>query len=70
MNETECVLILLITGFFTPCLFLRSHLLWKRTGVNAMTFNKTDDEHGTIEMYLLSFPFGIMVILIYAFKSD
>lgn len=37
--------IFLIVYFFLV-FFLRSYLLWKKTGVNPLTFNKGDDAHG------------------------
>lgn len=32
--------------YFLLVFVIRSFLLWKRTGVNPLTFNKTDDAHG------------------------
>ncbi|NNC83243.1 MAG: isoprenylcysteine carboxylmethyltransferase family protein, partial [Flavobacteriales bacterium] len=32
--------------YFFLVFFLRSYLLWKKTGVNPLTFNKGDDAHG------------------------
>lgn len=60
---------LLIYLFFV--FFLRSYLLWKRTGVNPLTFNKTDDAHGyNGKVYSFVTLLELVVVSIYAFKNE
>ncbi|NNK80396.1 MAG: isoprenylcysteine carboxylmethyltransferase family protein [Flavobacteriales bacterium] len=39
-------LFIFFIAYFFLVFFLRSYLLWKKTGVNPLTFNKGDDAHG------------------------
>ncbi len=39
-------LFIFLLAYFFIVFFLRSFLLWKKTGVNPLTFNKGDDAHG------------------------
>ena len=62
-------LFLLVYFFFV--FFLRSYLLWKRTGVNPLTFNKMDDAHGyNGKVFTFISLLEFVVVFIYAFKSD
>lgn len=65
---------LLFTYFIIYFLFvfvIRSILLWKKTGINPLTFNKTDDAHGfNGKVFTFITVFELMVIGIYAFKNE
>ncbi|MEL7223161.1 MAG: isoprenylcysteine carboxylmethyltransferase family protein, partial [Bacteroidota bacterium] len=50
---------------------IRSFLLWKRTGVNPLTFNKTADAHGFNGKVFTVITFlELIVVGIYAFKNN
>lgn len=57
--------------YFLFVFVIRSVLLWKKTGINPLTFTKSDDAHGfngkvfTIISYL-----ELIVVGIYAFKDE
>lgn len=57
--------------YFLLVFVIRSVLLWKKTGINPLTFTKSDDAHGfngkvfTIISYL-----ELIVVGIYAFKDE
>jgi len=60
---------LLVYFFFV--FFLRSYLLWKRTGVNPLTFSKTDDAHGyNGKVFTFISLLELVVVFIYAFKNE
>ena len=64
-------LFLFLIVYFFFIFFLRSYLLWKKTGVSPLTFNKSDDAHGyngKIFMFVSLLEF--IVVSIYAFKSE
>lgn len=51
--------------------FLRSYLLWRKTNINPLTFNKTDDAHGyngKVFTFISLLEFG--VILFYALAPE
>jgi len=51
--------------------FLRSYLLWKRTGVNPLTFSKSDDAHGyNGKVFTFISILEFVVVFIYAFKNE
>ncbi|WJJ96280.1 methyltransferase family protein [Algibacter luteus] len=57
--------------YFLLVFVLRSLLLWKKTGINPLTFNKTDDAHGfNSKVFTLITFLELIVVGIYAFKSD
>ncbi len=57
--------------YFFFVFIIRSFLLWKRTGVNPLTFNKTDDAHGFNGKVFTAISFlELIVVGIYAFKND
>ena len=57
--------------YFSLVFILRSIKVWKRTGVNPITFNKNDDIHGfNGKVLLLIILLELIVIGIYDFKSD
>ena len=67
----EVYLFLFLLVYFFFVFFLRSYLLWKRTGVNPLTFNKTDDAHGyNGKVFTFISLLEFVVVFIYAFKSD
>jgi len=69
--RTEIYLFLFLLVYFFFVFFLRSYLLWKRTGVNPLTFNKTDDAHGyNGKVFTFISLLELVVVFIYAFKND
>ena len=69
--RTEVYLFLFLLVYFFFVFFLRSYLLWKRTGVNSLTFNKTDDAHGyNGKVFTFISLLEFVVVFIYAFKSE
>jgi len=67
----QLYLFLFLIVYFFFIFFLRSYLLWKRAGVNPLTFSKTDDAHGyngKVFTFISLLEFG--VVFIYAFKSE
>lgn len=57
--------------YFLLVFVVRSLLLWKRTGVNPLTFNKTDDAHGyNGKIYTFVSFLELMVVGVYAFKIE
>lgn len=60
---------LLVYFFFV--FFLRSYLLWKKTGVNPLTFNKEGDAHGfNGKVFTAISIIELIVVGIHAFKAD
>ena len=54
--------------YFFLVFVLRSFLLWKKTGVNPLTFNKGDDTHGYNGKVFSFISFvELIVVVIYAF---
>ncbi len=46
-------------------------MLWKKTGINPLTFNKTDDAHGfNGKVFTAVSCLELMVVGLYAFKND
>ena len=69
--RTEVYLFLFLLVYFFFVFFLRSYLLWKKTGVNPLTFNKTDDAHGyNGKVFTFISLLEFVVVFIYAFKSE
>ena len=65
------ILFIYLIVYFLFVFVIRSFLLWKRTGVNPLTFNKTDDAHrfnGKV-FTVISF-LELIVVGIYAFKNS
>ena len=57
--------------YFSLVFILRSIKVWKKTGVNPITFNKNDDIHGfNGKVLTLIILLELIVIGIYDFKSD
>jgi len=70
MNSKLYLFVFLLIYFFFV-FFLRSYLLWKRTGVNPLTFSKSDDAHGyNGKIFTFISLLEFVVVFIYAFKSD
>ena len=64
------LLIFLIVYFFLV-FFLRSFLLWKKTGVNPLTFDKGDDAHGyNGKVFGFISILELVVVTIHAFVPD
>ena len=56
--------------YFLLVFVLRSILLWKKIGINPLTFNKTDDAHGfNGKVFTLISFLELIVVGIYAFKN-
>ena len=69
--RTEIYLFIFLLVYFFFVFFLRSYLLWKRTGINPLTFNKTDDAHGyNGKIFTFISLLEFVVVLIYAFKNE
>lgn len=69
--RTEVYLFLFLLVYFFFVFFLRSYLLWKRTGLNPLTFNKTDDAHGyNGKVFTFISLLEFVVVFIFAFKSE
>ena len=69
--RTEIYLFLFLLVYFFFVFFLRSYLLWKRTEVNPLTFNKTDDAHGyNGKVFTFISLLELVVVFIYSFKSE
>jgi len=67
----QLYLFLFLIVYFFFVFFLRSYLLWRRTGVNPLTFNKTDDAHGyNGKIFTFISLLEFVVVFIYAFKSE
>lgn len=50
---------------------MRSILLWKKTGINPLTFNKSDDAHGfNGKVFTIISCIELLVVGVYAFKND
>ena len=57
--------------YFLLVFVVRSILLWKKTGINPLTFKKTDDAHGFNGKVFKVISFiELIVVGIYAFKND
>lgn len=69
--RTEIYLFIFLLVYFFFVFFLRSYLLWKRTSVNPLTFNKTDDAHGyNGKVFTFISLLEFAVVFIYAFKNE
>lgn len=67
----QVYLFLFLIVYFFFVFFLRSYLLWKRTGVNPLTFSKSDDAHGyNGKVFTFISILEFVVVFIYAFKND
>ena len=57
--------------YFLLVFAIRSILLWKKTGINPLTFNKTDNAHGFNGKVFTCITFiELIVVGIYAFKHN
>ncbi len=57
--------------YFSLVFVVRSLLLWKKTGVNPLTFSKSDDAHGfNGKTFKFISMIELIVVGIYAFKND
>ena len=69
--RTEVYLFLFLLVYFFFVFFLRSYLLWKRTGINPLTFSKSDDAHGyNGKVFTFISLLEFVVVFIYAFKNE
>lgn len=67
----QIFLFLYLIFYFFLVFFLRSYLLWKKTGINPLTFNKSDDAHGyNGKVFTAISLIEFVVVFIYAFKND
>ena len=54
--------------YFLVVFVLRSYLLWRRTGINPLTFNKGDDAHGyNGKVFSIISIIELVVLIIYSF---
>jgi protein-S-isoprenylcysteine O-methyltransferase Ste14 len=64
-------LFIFFLAYFFLVFFLRSYLLWKKTGVNPLTFNKGDDAHGyNGKVFGFISILELVVVSIHAFVPD
>lgn len=57
--------------YFLMVFVVRSVLLWKKTGINPLTFGKSDDAHGyNGRIYKAISYIELVIVGIYAFKYD
>ena len=64
-------LLLFFLVYFLVVFVLRSYLLWKKTGVNPLTFNEDDDAHGyNGKVFSFISVLELIVISIYAFNDN
>lgn len=57
--------------YFLLVFVLRSVLLWKKTGINSLTFKKTDNAHDyNGKVFTFITVFELIVIGFYAFKNE
>ncbi len=58
-------------AFYFLVFFLRSFLLWKKTGINPMTFDGTDDAHGfNGRLFKFIAVIEFLVVLVYALQKE
>ena len=61
-------LFIYLIAYFLLVFFLRSFLLWKKTNVNPLTFNRGDDAHGyNGKVFAFISILELVVVSIYAF---
>jgi len=59
---------LFLFGYLLTAFIWRSFVVWKRTGVNPVTFKGTDSAHDYIgRMFTLLFSVIVIVVLLYSF---
>jgi len=69
--QKEVYLFLFLMVYFFLVFFIRSYLLWKRTGINPLTFNKFDDAHGyNGKVFTFISLLELVVVCVYAFKNE
>ena len=57
--------------YFLLVFVFRSVLLWKKTGINPLTFDKKDDAHGfNGKVFKIISLIELIVVGVYAFKND
>lgn len=57
--------------FFLVVFILRSYLLWKKTNINPLTFNKGDDAHGyNGKVFAFISILELVIVSIYAFAPN
>lgn len=67
----QIYLFIFLIVYFFIVFFLRSYLLWKRTGVNPLTFSKSDDAHGyNGKVFSFISLVEFFVVFIYAFINE
>ena len=64
-------LLIFFLVYFFLVFFLRSFLLWKRTKINPLTFNKGDDAHGyNGKVFSIISIIEVVVLFLYAFVPN
>ena len=67
----EIYLFIFLLVYFFLVFFLRSYLLWRKTRVNPLTFNKSDDAHGyNGKVFTFISLLEFVVVFIFAFKHE
>ena len=65
------ILFVYLIVYFLLVFVVRSILLWKKTGINPLTFNETDDAHGFNGKVFTVISFlELIVVGLYAFKNN
>ncbi|KGE84780.1 MAG: isoprenylcysteine carboxylmethyltransferase family protein [Flavobacteriales bacterium] len=65
------ILFLYLIIYFLLVFVVRSVLLWKKTGINPLTFNKTDDAHGfNGKIFTIISILELLIVGLYAFKNE
>jgi protein-S-isoprenylcysteine O-methyltransferase Ste14 len=59
---------LYLLAYFAAAFFWRSFIVWKRTGINPVTFTQSDNAHDFIgKVFKIVFALIVIVVLVYAF---
>ena len=59
---------LYLVAYFAAAFFWRSFVVWKRTGINPVTFKQTDSAHDFIgRVFKILFAAIVIVVLVYSF---
>ncbi len=65
------LLFIFLVIYFLLVFVIRSFVLWAKTGINPLTFSKTDDAHGyNGKVFTAISIIELLIVGIYAFKSD
>ena len=66
---TQLYLFIFFLVFFLIVFVIRSYLLWKNTGINPITFDRSDDAHSYIgKLFKFISIFQFAIVAVYAIK--